>query len=280
MTKKEIKNKYKIEKRIARQEYKSTVREASNRYKDCVEEAEDKLSDAIVEAEFRYNEALAEFYLRLGKKIPVNPPKRSVLEEIGNSITHGLGAAFAIFAFVLMLSACDRVVEYLSASIYFFGMFVMFMASCLYHAFAHGSKVKRLFHRFDYSSIYLLIGATFTPVLLCVFGDAFGLIFFIVQWSVIVTGITFVSIFGPTRLKFMHIPLYILLGWSALMLLPDMFSLSVPLSLWILGGGVVYTIGIIPFAIRTRVAHFIWHFFVLAGAVIQWVGIYLYVFNT
>ena len=279
MTKKEIKNKYKIEKRIARKEYKTTVREASDRYRDCVDEAEDKFRDAIDEAEDRYNEALAEFYLTVGKKIPINPPKRPILEEIGNSITHGLGAAFAIVAFILMLLACDRPIEYVSASIYFFGMFVMFMASCLYHAFSHGSKVKRLFHRFDYSSIYLLIGATFAPVLLCFFGDLFGFVFFLVQWSIIVTGITFVSVFGPTRLKFLHIPLYILLGWSALMLLPDMISVNIPLSLWILGGGVIYTIGIIPFAIRTRVAHFIWHFFVLAGAVIQWIGIYLYIFK-
>ena len=63
------------------------------------------------------------------------------------------------------------------------------------------------------------------------------------------------------------------------MLLPEILSTNPPLAIWILAGGVAYTLGIIPFLVRTRVSHFIWHFFVLAGAVVQWVGIYLYLFK-
>ena len=48
--------------------------------------------------------------------------------------------------------------------------------------------------------------------------------------------------------------------------------------LYILGGGVIYSLGIIPFALKKKVSHFIWHFFVLAGAVVQWVGIYLTIY--
>ena len=279
MTKKEIKNKYKIEKRFARMDYRAAVREADKIYRYSVESAEESYHSSIESAEERYNSAIEEFYRLTGKKIPINPPKRPVLEEIGNSITHGLGAAFSIVAVVLMLTASDSAVEYVSAIIYFVGMFFMFMSSCLYHAFAHGTKVKRLFHRFDYDAIYLLIGATFAPVLLCHFGDLFGYIFFVIQWTIIATGVSLVSVFGPTKLRLLNIPLYILLGWSALMLLPDLISTNFPLAMWVLGGGVVYTVGIIPFTIRTRVAHFIWHFFVLAGAVVQWIGIYLYLFK-
>ncbi len=267
MTKKEIKAKLKTEKKFARAEYKHML-----------ESAEDNYKSRLAKAEREYEEALAEFYSFIGKKQPINPPKRSVLEEIGNSITHGVGAIFAIVAFILMLSAADRPVEYVSATIYFVGMFIMFLSSCLYHAFAHGSAVKRLFHRFDYSSIYLLIGATFAPVLLCFFGDLFGFIFFCIQWAVIAAGISLVGVFGPSKLSFLHIPVYVLLGWSALMLLPQMFMANFPLAMWILAGGIVYTLGIIPFLLRTRVSHFIWHFFVLAGAVVHWIGIYLYLF--
>ena len=279
MTKKEIKSNYKKEKKSALVEYKSAIREADAKYRALIDEAEDKYQDRLFDAEYKYDSLLEEFYLLQGKKPPINPPKRPILEEIGNSITHGLGAVFAIVAFILMLLKSDTAVEYVSASIYFAGLFILFMSSCLYHAFAYGSKVKRLFHRFDYCSIYLLIGATFAPVLLCHFGDLFGYIFFGIQWAIIATGVTFVGIFGPKRLSFMHIPLYVILGWSALMLLPDLFSNNFDLGLWILIGGVVYTVGIIPFLLRTRVSHFIWHFFVLAGAVIHWIGIFLYLFN-
>ena len=256
MTKKEIKRQYKHEKKQAKILYKKRVAEADGVRKSNLEN----------------------YYSEDGRRRPVNPPKRPVLEEIGNAITHGLGALFAILALVLMLIKADTDVEYISSVIYFFGMFAMFMSSCLYHAFVYGSGVKRLFHRFDYSSIYLLIGATFAPVLLCFFGDLFGIIFFAVQWALIACGISLIGVFGPTRLSRLHIPLYVILGWSALMLLPGIFSRNLPLGLWILGGGVMYTLGLIPFFLKAKVSHFIWHFFVLAGAMAQWFGIYFYLF--
>lgn len=49
--------------------------------------------------------------------------------------------------------------------------------------------------------------------------------------------------------------------------------------IYILIGGIVYSLGIIPFAIKKKVSHFIWHFFVLFGAVIQWVGIFLFIYK-
>ncbi len=257
MTPKQLKTIYKQQKREAKAEYRSRVDAASESYRNALLECDD----------------------RKDKPKPINPPKRPLLEEIGNSITHGLGSIFAIVAFVLMLIESETMLERLSAAVYFFGMFIMFTSSCLYHAFVHGSAVKRLFRRFDYSSIYLLIGATFAPVLICFFGDTFGIVFLIIQWAIIAAGISLVAVLGPTKLRFLHIPLYVLLGWSALMLLPGMMTTNLPLAMWILAGGVLYTLGIIPFLIRSRVSHFIWHFFVLAGAVVQWVGIYLYLFK-
>lgn len=229
-------------------------------------------------AKRRYKESVAEYDRAHGIAAPKDPPKRAVLEEIGNSVTHGLGSVFAVVAFILMMLASDTDGEMAAASIYFFGQFIMFTMSCLYHALPHGSAVKRLFRRFDYSSIYLLIGATFAPPLINVVGGIFGTVFFIVQWTVIAAGISLVGVFGPTRLRFVHIPLYVMLGWSALMLLPSLISASFPLAMWILGGGVIYTLGIIPFTMKLRASHFIWHFFVLAGAVVQWVGIYVYIY--
>lgn len=204
-----------------------------------------------------------------------NPPKRSVLEEIGNSITHGLGSVFAIVALIIMLISSKTIIQTIAAIIYFVGLFIMFTMSCLYHAFKYGTAVKRLFRRFDYSSIYLLIGATFVPILLIFIGNTYGIIFVIIQWTIIITGITFIGVFGPNKLRPLHITLYVVLGWSAILLLPKMFSENIMLFNYILGGGIIYTLGIIPFAIKAKVSHFIWHFFVLFGAVVQFIGIYV-----
>jgi len=207
-----------------------------------------------------------------------DPPKRSVLEEIGNSVTHGVGALLSIVALILMLVSSSGWVEMLSAYLYFFGLFTMFTVSCLYHSFAHGTAVKRLFRRFDYSCIYLLIGATFAPILLCSVGGVFGLTYFIIQWSVIVIGIAAVATFGPQRYKAFRIFTYLALGWSGLVLLPELIAGSPAFAWFTVGGGAVYSIGIIPYAMKKGPSHFIWHFFVLLGAVVQWIGIYLYIY--
>ena len=267
MNKKELKRKYKIAKRNLKAEYKKAKK---------MQKAQLREQLSLAREDFECD--LSEYYLITGKKPPEDPPKRPVLEEIGNAVTHGLGALFAIAALVLMLAVSDNTAEYVAASVYSVGMFFMFSMSCLYHAFAHGSAVKRLFRRFDYTGIYLLIGATFAPPLLCFIGGSFGIVFSIVQWAIIILGITLIAVFGPTRLRRIHMPLYIALGWSALLLLPALIKGSFPLAMWILGGGVVYTLGIIPFMMKAKVSHFIWHFFVLGGALVQWFGIYKYIF--
>ena len=255
MSLKSIRQKVRRDRRLARLRYKKRLREIK-----CTERV-----------------YLEEYYLTTGNPVPKNPPKRTIIEEIGNSVTHGLGAVFAIAAMILMLVSSNSGSEVASALIYSIGMLVAFTMSCLYHALPHGRRVKRIFRRFDYCSIYLLIGATFAPVLLSYMGDSFGVIFFIIQWAIIALGVTLVGVFGPTRLRFIHIPLYIALGWSAIMLLPAMWG-DLWLALLVLFGGVIYTLGVIPFAIKARASHFIWHIFVLLGAATQWIGIYIYVF--
>lgn len=270
MSIKSVKKEYKEKRRALNSDYGGRINELKREYKA-----------ALDEEKIKYKEALTAAYIEEGREPPKDPPRRGVLEEIGNSVTHGVGAVFAIVAIVLMMVFADEPMEYLGAAFYSFGLFVMFSMSCMYHAFPHGSVVKRIFRRFDYSSIYLLIGATFAPILLADIKWPLGIVFFIIQWSIIVTGITFIGVFGPTKLRKLHIPLYLILGWSGLMLLPEMFLNH---GVWyitsILGGGAVYSLGIIPFVLKKGPSHFIWHFFVLAGAVVQWIGILAFIYLT
>ena len=208
-----------------------------------------------------------------------DPPKRSLIEEVGNSVTHGVGALLSAVATVLMYIGADATDEYVGATIYGIGLFIMFTMSALYHAFPHGSAVKRLFRRFDYSCIYILIGATFAPILIAYIGGLYGYAFLTVQWCVIVFGVTLVAVFGPAQFRGLRMALYLILGWSGLMLLPEMVKNGdFGFLFWILGGGVVYSVGIIPYALKGRASHFIWHFFVIFGALVQWIGIYTQIY--
>ena len=255
MLKKELRRTYKLERCAVRQTFKIQKQQIKEEYQRQLR-----------------------FYFGDTVVLDTTTPKRGVLEEIGNSVSHGVGAILSVIAFLAMLFAADRPLEYVAASLYFFGLFAMCTISCLYHAFPHGSKVKRLFRRFDYCCIYLLIGATFAPLLLCYIGGNYGITFFIVQWSIIALGITLIGVFGPGRVKGLHYTLYLLLGWSALLFLPQMIARDVWFFLFILFGGVIYSLGIIPFLIKKKSAHFIWHFFVLCGAAAQWVGIYIFLY--
>ncbi|MDO5516767.1 MAG: hemolysin III family protein [Clostridium sp.] len=206
------------------------------------------------------------------------PPQLTVLEEVGNSVTHGIGAALSVAGMVLLLLKSNTGFKVMASLFYGISLIFLMLMSCLYHSFKSGSVVKRLWRRFDYASIYLLIGGTFAPLYLVYWGNTLGIVLFCIQWSLILIGITILSIFGPGKMSWIHFSLYFTIGWSGLIFLPDWYHNNIPLLWMILIGGVIYTVGMIPFAKDTKYAHFIWHFFVLAGAVLHWIGIYFFVY--
>ncbi|MDU1411851.1 MAG: hemolysin III family protein [Clostridium sp.] len=206
------------------------------------------------------------------------PPRLTVLEEVGNAVTHGVGAALAVIGFIFLMLKSDTGLKVIAACIYGMSLFFLMLMSCLYHSFKSGSGAKRLWRRFDYCSIYLLIGGTFAPLYLVYWGNTLGIVLCIIQWSLIILGIVMVSVFGPGRLRWLHFTLYFVIGWSGLIFIPGWIKNDMPLLWMILIGGVIYTVGMVPFVREKKYDHFVWHFFVLIGAILHWIGIYLYVY--
>ena len=206
------------------------------------------------------------------------PPRLTVLEEVGNAVTHGIGAALAVIGFIFLMLKSDTGLKVIAACIYGMSLFFLMLMSCLYHSFKSGSGAKRLWRRFDYCSIYLLIGGTFAPLYLVYWGNTLGIVLCIIQWSLIILGIVMVSVFGPGRLRWLHFTLYFVIGWSGLIFIPGWIKNDMPLLWMILIGGVIYTVGMVPFVREKKYDHFVWHFFVLIGAILHWIGIYLYVY--
>lgn len=202
------------------------------------------------------------------------PPRLTAGEERFNAVSHGAGAALAAAAMVLLLLRSDTPLKVLASCFYGVSMVLMMVMSSVYHAMPAGSTSKRVCRRFDYTSIYLLIGGTFAPIFLVYLGNTLGITLFCVQWAVILAGVTLILVFGPGRWRALHFTLYFLIGWSGLMFLPDFYAHNRPLLWFILSGGLVYTLGMIPFARGRRNDHCVWHLFVLAAAALHWVGIY------
>lgn len=206
------------------------------------------------------------------------PPRLSVGEEIFNAVSHGAGALLAVAATVLLFLSSATGAELTATCFYGLSMIGMMLMSGIYHAMPSGSKAKRILRRFDYTSIYLLIGGTFAPILLVYLGGKLGTALFCVQWSVILLGVTLIMIFGPGRWRPLHFTLYFVLGWSGLAMLPDFYVNARPLLWYILVGGVVYTAGMVPFARKRKYDHCVWHLFVLAAAALHWMGIYTQIY--
>lgn len=206
------------------------------------------------------------------------PPRLSLGEEVFNAVSHGLGAVLAGIGFVLLLVKARGGMEVAAACVYGASMVLMMLMSCIYHAMKTGSAAKRVLRRFDYLSIYLLIGGTFAPVLLLYVGGRLGLAIFAVQWAVILAGAALVAAFGPGRWRALHFTLYFLIGWSGLFFLPSLYRDAPVLLAFIFAGGAVYTLGMIPFARSRKFDHCAWHLCVLLAAALHWAGIYTQLF--
>lgn len=207
------------------------------------------------------------------------PPRLTLGEEIFNAASHGLGALLATAATVLLLVRSDTGAKVAASCFYGISMIGMMLMSGLYHAMPTGSRVKRVLRRFDYTSIYLLIGGTFAPILLVYLGGSLGVTLFCVQWGVILLGVTLLMVFGPGKWRPLHFTLYFAIGWSGLAMLSEFYAHARTLLWYILAGGVVYTLGMIPFARKKKYSHCVWHLFVLAAAALHWVGIYTQIYG-
>ncbi|PKK98063.1 MAG: hypothetical protein CVV57_09030 [Tenericutes bacterium HGW-Tenericutes-2] len=213
--------------------------------------------------------------------------KQTLGEEIANAVSHGVMAIFGIVALILLLIKSDRAVEVTAAIIFGFGIINLYTMSTLYHALFHAGA-KNLFQRFDHLSIYILIGGTFAPALLLlpelqrplfgISGLGLGPVLFIVQWSLILVGVIFKSIWIRRYAK-LHLFIYLAMGWSALIFVQQLFAYQPAAFFLVFGGGLAYSIGVAFYVFpKIKYFHFIWHIFTSIGTILQFVAIYVYLY--
>lgn len=204
--------------------------------------------------------------------------KQTLGEEIANAVSHGIGALAGIAGIILLLIKSDSTAEVFSSIIFGFGMVVLYTMSTLYHAFKTGSKVKNIFQRFDHISIYALIGGTFAPIFILVIDKPLGWILLGVQWAFITFGIVFKAVMIH-KYAWVHLVLFLVIGWSGLTLVGPLYHQSVEAFYLILFGGVAYTIGVLFYVFHFfKYSHFVWHLFVFLGTLLHFFAIYIYLY--
>lgn len=205
----------------------------------------------------------------------------TVGEEIFNSVTHGVGAILALIGggvVVTLAAVYGGTREVVACTIYAVSLVLLYAMSTLYHAFPF-PRVKHVFRIFDHSSVFLLIAGTYTPFMLITLqGKGKGLIIFITVWACAVVGMVLNAI-SVSRFAKLSLVLYLVMGWSIVFAIGDVVRALAPGGVWLLfAGGVGYTVGVAFYlAKRVKYMHSIWHLFVLAGSVLHYLCIVIYV---
>ncbi len=202
------------------------------------------------------------------------------INEIANSVTHGLGALLAIAALVLLVVFANiygNVWHLVSFSIYGSTLIILYMSSTLYHSIQI-PRIKNILRVIDHSAIYVLIAGTYTPFTLVTLREGQGWALFGVIWGLALAGIIYKTFF-INRFEVISTLFYPVMGGLIVFFIRDLqANLALPGVILLAAGGVSYIFGMLFYAARDKLLmHAIWHLFVLGGSACHFFAILFYV---
>lgn len=203
----------------------------------------------------------------------------SIKEDIANAVSHGLAALIIAIGNVLLIYRASRagnITAVVTFSIYGYGLFMMFLMSSLYHAIRH-VMARDVLKRLDHSFIYIGITATYCPIVFVGLNTTWSYVVFAVLCIVTILGVIFKAFFAG-QFKALSTVIYVIMGWAALFLIPQMVELlSFDFLFYLFLGGVFYTGGAVLYAVgKFKYHHFVWHLFVILGAFAHYYAILNY----
>lgn len=207
----------------------------------------------------------------------------SVAEEIVNSATHGTAFALSIAGLAVLVTMAGirgGPSAIVGCSIYGATLVMLFGASTLYHSFRSPVAKQRL-RVLDHSCIFLLIAGTYTPYTLTQLGGGWGWSLFGIVWGVAAAGIV-TKMVCVDKFRIAAPIAYVLMGWLVIIAIRPLVE-RVPFDniMWLLAGGIAYTVGIIFYALdKVPYSHAVWHMFVVAGSVCHYIAIMFCVVRT
>ena len=195
---------------------------------------------------------------------------QSAREEIANSIVHGPALVASLAAIPLLFQLTEtvpvRAVNVAGSVVFAATLVLLYLCSTLYHALPEG-RARLIMLRLDHGAIYLFIAGSFTPFAMASLDTAFGSMLLALVWLLAAIGFI-LKVCGRLSHPLVSTGLYLLMGWIVLTFAAPLIQ-RLPQSavLWLIAGGVAYTVGVIFFVLDTRMryAHAVWHGFVVAG---------------
>ncbi len=205
----------------------------------------------------------------------------TVGEEIFNSISHGVGSVLAVcgMTVLIVLSVLNNTALGLATSIiYGISLIVLYTMSTVYHAVPQ-PKAKEVLRIFDHASIFLLIAGSYTPFcLIALEGNPKGVMVAGAVWFCAIIGIV-LNAYDLKKTEKFGTVLYVIMGWAIVFAVKDIVNALPTPAFWLLLlGGLSYTGGLVFYAMKKiKYMHSVWHLFVLAGSVLHYICIAVYV---
>lgn len=202
-------------------------------------------------------------------------------EEMLNMLSHAVGVVCAIVMMVIAVRASSGdPLKVACSAIYVATVLAAMLFSSIYHGLPKGMS-KQVFRVIDHCDIFFTIAGTYTPITLIgivPINPAMGWTIFAIEWGLAIIGASLNAIDLKRYSKF-SMACYLGMGWCVIISLRDtILAMTLEGFLWIIGGGVAFTIGAVLYLIgkKKRYRHFIFHVFVLIGIVTQFIGVWLY----
>ena len=212
-----------------------------------------------------------------------NTKSQTNLEEWFNTVSHGITAAVAVGGLVVLIVfgvQSNKDWSLFSALVYGSSLVLLYTFSALYHGLRN-KKAKHLFNILDHCGIYLLIAGTYTPVILISIGGLTGWVFFGIQWGMALCGIL-LKIFYTGKYNLISTLIYAFMGWIIAFKIELVKAVLEPTAYCLLlSGGISYSVGIVFYLLdyRMKLAHFIWHLFVMTGSILHFIMIARYIIS-
>ena len=211
------------------------------------------------------------------------------IREPGSAITHFIAMMLTVFAAapLLVKSALSDTANMLPAmTIFILSMVLLYGASATYHSLNIGGRALRIFRKVDHMMIFVLIAGSYTPVCLIVLGGRMGYTLFAVVWGIAIVGMLLKACWVTCPKWFSSI-IYIAMGWVCVFVFGSLWN-TLPHNafLWLLAGGIIYTIGGVIYALKLPLfnsrhtffgSHEIFHLFVMGGSLCHFIFMYHYV---
>lgn len=150
---------------------------------------------------------------------------------------------------IVLLVFADGIGAKLAATVFFVGSFLLFGNSALYHRFNWKQRAKAVLKRIDHANIFLLIAASYTPMASLALAKDKGIILLILVWSGALVGIFF-RVFWINAPRWLYVPLYVGLGWVAIIYVTDLYDANALAMNLILAGGLCYTLGAVIYGMK------------------------------